>query len=63
MRFADDVPYETLAGLILVELGRFPLAGEVLIWENYRLCCVKVTPTAVRKVRIEPVTQEKNQLV
>lgn len=57
VQFADDVPYETLAGLILFELGRFPLAGETLVWENYRLSCVKVTPTAIRKVKVEPVGQ------
>lgn len=57
VQFAEDVPYETLAGLILFKLGRFPMAGEALVWDNYLLSCVKVTPTAIRKVRIEPVNQ------
>lgn len=52
--FADGVPYETLAGLILLELGHLPEGGESLVWRDYRLTCVKVTRTAIRKVKIEP---------
>jgi putative hemolysin len=57
VRFPAEAPFETLAGLILFELGRFPLAGERIVWGNYRLTCVKVAPTAIRKVKIEPVGQ------
>lgn len=56
--FAEDAPYETLAGLILFELGHLPVEGERIAWGNYLLTCVKVTPTAIRKVKIEPVKQE-----
>lgn len=63
VQFADDVPYETLAGLILFELGRFPMAGETLVWGDFLLSCVKVSPTAIRKVKIESVNPEKNQVV
>lgn len=55
VQFAADAPYETLAGLILYQLGHFPVAGEQLVWEGYRLTCVKTAPTAIRRVRIEPV--------
>ena len=51
--FAEDLPCDTLAGLVLHLLGRFPEAGEQLLWEGYRLTCVEVTPTAVLKVKIE----------
>lgn len=55
VRFPAEAPYETLAGLILFELGHFPVAGEQLAWGKFLLTCVKVTPTAIRKVRIERV--------
>jgi putative hemolysin len=61
VRFADGLPYETLAGLILFELGHLPVAGEHVAWGNYVLTCVKVTQTAIRKVRIDPTNQPKAQ--
>jgi putative hemolysin len=54
VRFAEGQPYDTLAGLILFELGHFPVEGERVAWGDYLLTCVKVTPTAIRKVKIEP---------
>jgi putative hemolysin len=54
VRFAEGMPYETLAGLILFELGHLPAAGERVAWGDYLLTCVKVTPTAIRRVKIEP---------
>jgi CBS domain containing-hemolysin-like protein len=52
VRIVDDVPYETVAGLILHELGRFPLRGESVVWHDYLLVCEEVTPTSILKVRI-----------
>jgi CBS domain containing-hemolysin-like protein len=52
VRFDDSVPYETLAGLILYELGHLPAEGESLIWRDHRLTCVKVAHTGIRKVKI-----------
>ena len=51
----DDLPYDTVAGLILHELGRFPLRGEAVEWHGYRFICEEVTRTAILKVRIVPV--------
>jgi putative hemolysin len=51
--FADDLPCDTLAGLVLHLLGRFPEAGEEVAWQDYRLTCVEVTPTAIVRVKIE----------
>ncbi|MBL0225376.1 MAG: HlyC/CorC family transporter [Geobacteraceae bacterium] len=60
-KMVDDVPYETVAGLILHELGRFPLCGESIIWNGYRIICEEVTPTSILKVRIIKVaTEEKS---
>lgn len=61
VRFAEGLPYETLAGLILFELGHFPVEGERVAWGDYLLTCVKVTQTAIRKVKIEPSKAEKAQ--
>ncbi|TLM64264.1 MAG: HlyC/CorC family transporter [Deltaproteobacteria bacterium] len=54
--FEDGLPYDTLAGLILDALGRFPDAGEQVAWQEYLLTCVEVTPTAIVRVKIEKRT-------
>ena len=51
----NDVPYDTVAGLILHELGRFPLRGETIDWHSYRFICEEVTHTAILRVRVMPV--------
>lgn len=53
VKFDDDLPCDTLAGLILNLLGRFPEAGEQVTWQDYQLTCVEVTPTTIRRVKIE----------
>jgi putative hemolysin len=58
VRFAEGLPYETLAGLILFELGHLPVEGERVVWGDYLLTCVKVTKTAIRRVKIEPAKRE-----
>lgn len=57
-KVVDDASYDTLAGLILDHLGRFPEEGEVIEWCEYRFVCIEVTKTAIQKVRVEPVVQE-----
>lgn len=52
IKMEEDLPYDTLAGLILAELGRFPEKGEVLAWRQYLLTCEEVKKTAIVKVRI-----------
>ncbi len=61
VRFPEGMPYDTLAGLILFELGHFPVEGEQARWGDYLLTCVKVTQTAIRKVRIELVEANKKE--
>lgn len=48
----DDVPYDTLAGLILDRLGRFPEQGERVQVDGLVFVCEEVTKTAILKVRI-----------
>jgi putative hemolysin len=53
VKFDDDLPCDTLAGLILHLLGRFPLEGEGVEWQEFLLTCVEVTPTTIRRVKID----------
>lgn len=57
----EDLPYDTLAGLILDELGGFPEQGQVIALGDYSLICEEVTPTAISKVKI--VKQEKKGML
>lgn len=52
IKIEEGLPYDTLAGLILAELGRFPEKGEEIRWKDYVLVCEEVTPTSVVRVRI-----------
>jgi putative hemolysin len=52
INFEEGLPYETLAGLILSLLGRFPEQGDNVTWKNYVLICEEVTPTSIVKVKI-----------
>ena len=61
IRFAKGLPYDTLAGLILFELGHIPVEGERVHWNDYLLTCVKVTGTAIRRVKIEAADRAKIQ--
>jgi putative hemolysin len=48
----EDLPYDTVAGLILDLLGRFPEQGEKVKFDGFVLICEEVTRTAILKVRI-----------
>ena len=48
----DDLPFDTVAGLILHSLGRFPVKGEEIIWDGYLLTCVEVARNAIVRVKI-----------
>jgi putative hemolysin len=52
IKLGEDLPYDTLAGLILHQLGRFPEKGEKLEVNGLILICEEVKKTAIVKVRI-----------
>jgi putative hemolysin len=56
--FEEDLPYDTLAGLILHLLGRFPERGEEVAWHDYLLVCEEVKKTAIVRVRIVPPQED-----
>jgi putative hemolysin len=61
VKLGEDLPYDTLAGLILNQLGRFPEKGEKLEVDGFILICEEVKKTSIVKVRIirqEPVVGE-----
>lgn len=61
IRLEDAPNYDTLAGLVLNELGRMPEQGETLDWQGFRLICEQVTRTAVLQVRIIPPPEQTDQ--
>jgi len=58
IKLDEELPFETVAGMILQELGRFPLRGETVEWHGYRFLCEEVTQTAVLKVRVTLLAPE-----
>jgi putative hemolysin len=48
----DDVPFDTVAGMILHSLGRFPEKGESVEWGDYLFTCEEVGKNRVIRVRI-----------
>jgi putative hemolysin len=52
MDLGEDLPFDTLAGLILDRMGRFPEQGETLLLGEYTLTCEEVTRTGITQVRI-----------
>ncbi len=46
---------ESVAGLILDELGYLPVAGESITWHGYRFVCEEVSRTAITVVKIIPL--------
>lgn len=57
VELGDFLPYDTLAGLILDRLGRFPEKGEVIEWQDFLLTCEEVTKKAILSVKITPLAK------
>lgn len=53
----EVVSYDTVAGMILDVLGRFPLCGEAIEWQWYRFVCEDVTQTAILKVCVVAIKE------
>ncbi len=54
IKLDENLQYDTLAGLVLHELGHLPESGESFIWQGHLFSCEEVTRTAVLKVKIHP---------
>lgn len=52
VKLEEELPYDTVAGMILDALDRFPLRGETVEWQGYHFTCEEVTRTAILRVRV-----------
>ena len=52
IKLGEDVPFDTLAGLILHQLGRFPERGERIEVDGFVLVCEEVKKNAIVRVKI-----------
>jgi len=52
VKFEECLPFDTLAGMILSELGRFPKKDERIECHGLALICEEITPTSIVKVRL-----------
>jgi len=48
----EDLPFDTVAGMILHRLGRFPEKGEAVEFGEYRFTCEEVGKNRIIRVRI-----------
>jgi putative hemolysin len=53
--FGDDQPFDTVAGIILQRLGRFPEKGEEVTWEGYLFGCEEVAKNSIVRVRVTKI--------
>ncbi|MEM1180522.1 MAG: hemolysin family protein [Acidobacteriota bacterium] len=51
---ADDLPYETLSGLICGELGHVPKVGECLEWRDLKMWVEEADERRVMRVSVKP---------
>lgn len=59
IKFQEGLPYDTLSGLILKELGRFPKQGKKITCNEFVMACEQVTPTTIVKIKIiKAITKE-----
>lgn len=56
--FGDDQPFDTVAGIILHSLGRFPEKGEEVRWEGYLFGCEEVARNSIIRVKVTRLNSE-----
>lgn len=55
--FGDDLPYDTVAGMILHRLGRFPEKGEEVEWGGYLFGCEEVAKNSIIRIRVVKIIE------
>jgi CBS domain containing-hemolysin-like protein len=54
LELPEDGDYDTIGGLVFSELGRIPLTGEALVWQDkVRISVLEATRRRIDRVRIE----------
>ncbi len=57
LELPDDGDFDTIGGFVFTELGRVPLPGETLVWqESVRIHVLEVSERRIDRVRIERIT-------
>ncbi|HCS53212.1 MAG TPA: HlyC/CorC family transporter, partial [Planctomycetaceae bacterium] len=49
----EDDDYETVGGFVFTQLGKIPLQGETLTWQNIRFTILEADKRRLIKLRIE----------
>lgn len=52
IKLSEELPFETVAGLLLDELGHLPQPTESIVWRGYRFICEEVSGRSILKVKI-----------
>jgi Hemolysins and related proteins containing CBS domains len=55
--FEGDLQFDTVAGIILHKLGRFPEKGEEVEWEGYLFVSEEIAKNSVTRVRVRKAGQ------
>jgi putative hemolysin len=58
----DRGEYETLAGFVLVELGRVPTTADHFEWDRYRFEVVDMDGRRIDKVLVQPIKDHDSNL-
>ena len=53
LNLPDDGDFDTIGGFVFSQLGRVPVVGEELVWNNVRLTVVEATSRRIERVGIE----------
>ena len=61
IKLGEDLPYDTLAGLILHQMGRFPERGERLEVDGFVFICEEIKRNAILWVRIIKPAEEQSR--
>jgi CBS domain containing-hemolysin-like protein len=62
LQLPEDGDYDTIGGLVFSELGRIPLPGEALVWqEKVRISVLEATRRRIDRVRIERLSNGQRE--
>jgi CBS domain containing-hemolysin-like protein len=62
LELPEDGDYDTIGGLVFSELGRIPLPGEALVWqEKVRISVLEATRRRIDRVRIERLSNGQRE--
>jgi CBS domain containing-hemolysin-like protein len=60
-RLPRDGGVETLAGFLLMRLGRIPRGGESIVYEGRRMTVTEMDGRRIKQIRVEPVEEVETE--